>query len=87
MRKAVLICLILGLGLLVTLLSGLYRRDFSTGDATDIRYGLPFSWHGERGLVDSNGLTSWYALDNLVYDILSWSFVFAIFALMTRRRK
>jgi len=89
MRRAVKVCLILLLGLLVTLLSGLYGRDFNPAGAIDVRYGLPLAWHGEQGPIylNSPAPTVWYSWANFTYDVIAWFVLFGIMALILRRRK
>jgi hypothetical protein len=86
MRKAVFVCVVLGLGLLATLLPGFYRQDFSTSGTKAIRYGLPLSWHGEHGSASSSP-TAWYAWDSFAFDAAAWCFALGIFVLITRERE
>jgi hypothetical protein len=87
MRKILLLWTIFALGLLVTLLSGFYRSDFTKGDSIDTRYGLPFSWHGELKTADSPNPTAWFMWENFVYDAAAWSFVFGFLTLLFTKRR
>jgi hypothetical protein len=89
MKRTVKVCLILLLGVLVTLLSGLYGRDFKPAGGIDVRYGLPLAWHGEQGPVYLNSPrpTVWYSWENFTYDVIAWCVLFGIVALIVRRRK
>jgi hypothetical protein len=92
MNRTALVCLVLVLGLVATLFSGLFRQDFSTSDRTDFRYGLPFGWHGEQGpkgpvYLTSPPLASWYSWENFTYDAVAWFFLFGIMVLGLRKRK
>jgi hypothetical protein len=89
MRRTVKVCLILLLGVLVTLLSGLYGRDFKPAGGIDVRYGLPLAWHGEQGPVYLNSPppTVWYSWENFTYDVILWCVLFGIIELIVRRRK
>lgn len=87
MRKIAVACLILGLGLLATLLSGLYARDMSNNGVKDIVYGLPFSWYGRQGISGSDSISVWISWGNFAFDVASWSFVFGLLASFTIGRK
>jgi hypothetical protein len=87
LRIALLVCIVVSLGVIATLLSGLYRQDFSEPGMTNIRYGFPLGWHGEKGPFDSNNSSIWYSWENFTFDLISWSFLFGIVALLTKRRK
>lgn len=88
MRRTVKVCVVVALGLLVTLFSGLYKQDFSGPSRIDLRYGLPLGWHGEHGPVYLNSPppTSWYSWDNFMYDAAAWCALFGILALILRKR-
>ena len=86
--KGELVFFVLGLGLLVTMLSGFYGRAYSSATETGRAYGLPLSWHGQRTLADpSTSSLGWFAWSNFVYDTALWSMIFGIFALMFRKSK
>jgi hypothetical protein len=88
LRKLLLIWLFIAVGLLVTMLSGFYGRNFGSGASTDVRYGLPFPWHGESNSADSDNSGIWYIWANFFYDAVAWAFVVGIFSLpfVTHRR-
>jgi len=86
MRRAT-VLLVLMLGLLVTSVSGFYGRNYGTAGKTDIRYGVPFNWHGEQGSVSSNSQTGWFSWQNFVYDTAAWSILFGILALIFTNRR
>ena len=88
--RGALVFLVLVLGLLVTLLSGFYGRDHGAAGKIDIRYGIPFNWHGEQGSAYPNSppLTGWFSWQNFAYDAVAWWILFGIMALaLTKRRK
>ncbi|HVP16853.1 MAG TPA: hypothetical protein VMT42_05770 [candidate division Zixibacteria bacterium] len=86
MRRAAVLPVLM-LGLLVTLLSGFYGRDYGTAGKTDIRYGIPISWHGEQGSASSNSQTGWFSWQNFVYDAAAWSILFGILTLIFANRR
>lgn len=88
MRKIVVVCVVLGLGVLVTLLSGLYMRDVSklTG-IKDLRYGLPIAWYGQQGTNSSDNVSVWFAWDNFILDVALWSIVIGLIASFAIRRR
>jgi hypothetical protein len=87
--RGALVFLVLVLGLLVTLLSGFYGRDHGTAGKIDIRYGIPFNWHGEQGSTYPNSppLTGWFSWQNFMYDAVAWWILFGILALILRKRR
>ena len=86
MRRAAVLPVLM-LGLLVTLLSGFYGRDYDAAGKTDIRYGIPFNWHGEQGSASSNSQTGWFSWQNFVYDAAAWSILFGILSLIFANRR
>ena len=78
---------VLMLGLFATLLSGFYGRNYGTAGRTDIRYGVPFNWHGEQGYDSPNSSAGWFSWQNFVYDVAAWSILFGIVALAFSNRR
>ena len=79
--KIALVCLaVFALGLVATLLSGLYGRNITLNiGVSRFGYGLPSSWYGSSQVVYPEA-TIYYWLDWKAFtlDLAFWSLVFAL---------
>jgi hypothetical protein len=85
--KPVLVALlIITLGIIATLISGLYEQNLSKEGLSKMGYGLPLIWHGHSWIVYPDMPTVyWYSLESFVLDTAFWCFIFAALTLILLR--
>jgi len=75
---------ILALGFISTLVSGLYGKNLSTIGVSKIGYGFPLSWHGHSWIVYPGMPTVyWFSLESFVLDTAFWCLIFASLTLIS----
>ena len=81
MRKTILrVAIILNLGLIATLLSGLYRQDYSMLGANRVGYGLPMTYYRgfQEVVMEPPPMQYSFYGEYLVLDLTFWSLVVAL---------
>jgi hypothetical protein len=86
MKKIYLATILLALGFLTTLISGVYRQNFVNSGKQNTRYGLPLGWHGETQDSD-NAEQQWYSWQNFAFDVVTWTLLFGFILLVTKPRR
>jgi uncharacterized membrane protein len=70
---------VFALGLMVTLLSGLYGRNMSQNIGVErIGYGYPLGWHGHSQIALIMPVIYWFDWEALMLDVAFWSLVFTL---------
>jgi hypothetical protein len=83
-KPVLIVFVIIALGLISTLVSGLYEQNLSTIGVSKIGYGFPLSWHGHSWIVYLGMPTVyWFSLDSFVLDAAFWCLVFASLTLIS----